>query len=218
MDKTEFYGFKADLLRFIAETYPVGIVFHSCRIEEKVNLIKTEQESARSMHPKRIFEFSAGRYCARYCVAQFGPEAIEIPRGKIGEPLWPPNFMGSISHTNSVALATVVQTDKFPYIGVDLLSLDSAIENTRLIASDRELSLIDAGDKGVEAGLMLFSIKEAAIKVISSQLGQYIDFREIELYSVDNDVAKLSCNLLDIPLTARWVITRGMFFCLVTRE
>ena len=48
---------------------------------------------------KRKAEFLAGRYCARAALAQLdGSLAVNIGIGANREPLWPPGFVGSITH------------------------------------------------------------------------------------------------------------------------
>src|SRR5690606_8339287 len=80
---------------------------------EEAALVKNAVETRRR-------QFEAGRSAAREALASFGVRAQPILRGAVGEPLWPDGFVGSITHTRSVAAAAVASRDDFQGIGIDI--------------------------------------------------------------------------------------------------
>lgn len=69
---------------------------------------------------RRRAQFAAGRDAARQAMAALGMPAVGIGQGTEGEPLFPAELRGSISHTREHAVALVGLTGDYCSLGVDL--------------------------------------------------------------------------------------------------
>ena len=68
---------------------------------------------------KRRREFITARHCARAALSQLGSDVGPIMRGEKGEPLWPRNVVGSITHTDGYPVQPVETRLRFvPLDGV----------------------------------------------------------------------------------------------------
>ena len=71
--------------------------------------------------PKRLADFSTGRYCAMKALEQIGIQNVIIPIGKDREPIWPEGIVGSISHCESLTGAIVSRKADHISLGLDIL-------------------------------------------------------------------------------------------------
>ena len=69
--------------------------------------------------PKRQAEYLAGRYCAMEGLKALGSNKLIVPTNKDRSPGWPDGYIGSITHSNGLALAAVGKSQQFRAIGVD---------------------------------------------------------------------------------------------------
>ncbi|MGJ3700816.1 4'-phosphopantetheinyl transferase family protein [Variovorax sp. AFSI2.2] len=69
---------------------------------------------------RRRAQFAAGRDAARQAMAVLGVPAVGIGQGAEGEPLFPAELRGSISHTREHAVALVGLAVDYCSLGVDL--------------------------------------------------------------------------------------------------
>lgn len=133
---------------------------------------------------KRIFEFSTGRYCAHQALKVLGTEDIPITRGKQREPLWPQNYIGSISHCRDIAGAAVANIALARSIGLD-------IENRKQInpkiarhvcteQEERWLNTLSTPERN-DYILRIFSIKEAVFKCIYQASGTHLGFKQCQV-------------------------------------
>jgi 4'-phosphopantetheinyl transferase EntD len=113
--------------------------------------------------PKRQREFAAGRRAAHDALAQLGQTGQPIPIGADRAPVWPAGFNGSITHSDRLCLAAVIQAPVL--IGIDLepaTVLPRDLWET-VLRPEEITALIDRSDAGQRAKL-IFSAKEAAYK------------------------------------------------------
>jgi 4'-phosphopantetheinyl transferase EntD len=108
--------------------------------------------------------------------------------GRFRNPLLPASVLGTLSHDGELCAAVVLPREAHAErgIGVDLLCLqrvsDTMADLKRMIVtSPGELALMAAFDIPVDPTMILFSLKEAAIKAASFQLEAFIDMREVEV-------------------------------------
>ena len=129
---------------------------------------------------KRRTEFLAGRLCAAAALRQAGmPEFV----GRDGRaPIWPNGVAGSISHSNSRAIAAV--STHYHFVGLDCEALvphDRAAQLCAAIFTEPEARLRpDAMPYGVFFTLV-FSAKETLYKALSPRLDRVPDFLEVTL-------------------------------------
>ncbi len=128
----------------------------------------------------RRLTFSLGREAARRAFAELSNERKPVLLNADGSPRWPDGFVGSISHTDELAVAAVSPTDQTARLGIDLEDLRRNVPEdvAALIADDCERSWI-AGDH--EKLLRIFSAKEAIFKAFYPEVGIFFGFEAAHL-------------------------------------
>lgn len=179
MQANEFEIFQSLLESYISKRLPECVRSYSCQISKDIVLPEREKEIVKKAIAKRVNEFSAGRLCARKCLSFFGIENFELLQGKFGEPLWPDGFTGSITHHSGIALAVSMPLDQ-GYIGIDIVDLAEDLPNPAAVLNDIELE-IGVGEVLQNRELLLFSLKESVIKILSPLLAEYVEFKDIEI-------------------------------------
>ena len=145
--------------------------------------INIPTQIARSV-PKRKSEFLAGRIAAKFALKQFNDfsyfNALNVDIGSDRSPIWPQNYQGSISHTNSSAISLVAKTNKHRLIGIDIENSFSPIEIESIAAyihTQKELlNLTVQGISTVQATAIIFSAKECIFKAVYPKVGKYFGF------------------------------------------
>lgn len=143
--------------------------------------------------PKRRLHFLAGRLCAKEALARNGCADLpsEIKAGKLGCPIWPEGFVGSITHTEGFASAVVVPSKHLRGIGIDTETRFSSARASKIfeqIMSARELEafFVACPDWPLAAVVTLcFSAKESAYKCLSPLVGRSFGFLDLEITAVD---------------------------------
>lgn len=83
-------------------------------------LIGNEPDYIREAVPSRAMEFAAGRSAARAAMQALGIPSCAVLQGVGGEPIWPGQICGSISHTDAFAVAFVARKGTCESVGVDI--------------------------------------------------------------------------------------------------
>jgi len=174
-----------------------------CRILPVIMLTVKEREIVENAVDKYCYEFSAGRRCARKCLEHSGITGFSLLKGKYGEPVWPRGFTGSITHSSGVAIA-VVASEAQGFIGIDLVDLSEQIPDPRLILCNMESNIRFANNlKNPE--LLLFSLNESVIKILSQALQEYIEFKDITIIP-GKGVAKIAYREEEVGINLFWFI------------
>jgi enterobactin synthetase component D len=132
---------------------------------------------------KRAREFAAGRLCAARALRQAGSSQETVGVGFDRKPVWPEGFVGSITHTTSVAWAAVAPTTHLRSLGIDseIVFDDSALrEAAPLVIDEDERRLVD-GDKAAEQATLIFSAKESLFKCLNPCVGVFFEFSDAKL-------------------------------------
>ena len=108
----------ADALVGIA---PKGSACRVLRIDQAAALWPEEGSYTQNVAPKRKREFRAGRAAARAALEACGLSPQPILRDKARRPIWPPGFVGSISHTDHLAAAIAGDQSAFAGLGLDIV-------------------------------------------------------------------------------------------------
>jgi len=135
---------------------------------------------------KRRAEFLAGRLCAMSALQLSGYQAIAPAVGKNREPIWGPDVVGSITHTETVAGAIVAASARYLGIGIDCEALvDDAVRENLLddILTAHERALYEKLPYNHRAQFftVAFSAKESLFKALFNTVGFYFDFRDAEI-------------------------------------
>jgi 4'-phosphopantetheinyl transferase EntD len=212
MNAKEFEAFQSTLEAFLSNHFEKKLRYFSCRISKSINLFDSEREIIRKAVPKRAYEFSAGRMCARKCLSCYGMDNVELPRGEFGEPLWPEGYSGSITHHDNVAIAVTTRTNTGACIGIDLVSKLDSLDDTDLVTCREELKLFANLGQDVDPGILIFSIKESVIKICSPLLQQLIDFRDVSLSWDGQGLLQATMHQINQMIKVRWIVADNAIF------
>lgn len=131
--------------------------------------------------------FSSGRACARAALQEAGLEPEPLLRLDDGSVQWPDGIIGSISHTDSWAVAAVAVSamSQAVALGVDLepiRKMDNGVIS--LIATPAEQ--IEIKDQASPAwhATALFSMKESIYKCLRPAYGRFIEFHDVQIREV----------------------------------
>lgn len=171
---------------------------------------EAETLAVRNACRTRKTEFYLGRQCARVALSRLGVAACPILIGSNGEPIWPENIVGSISHTRGIAIAVAASSNDFFSLGIDIEAaegLQKSLENLVLLETECD-RLPVVGDRSLLAKLH-FSAKEAVYKCMWLKYRRIFDFKDIELvFSEDNESFTVVPHDLDL-LSSRNVLGRS---------
>jgi enterobactin synthetase component D / holo-[acyl-carrier protein] synthase len=132
---------------------------------------------------KRQADFAAGRLCAHAALAALGAAPGPVLRDAAGAPLWPPDIVGSITHTNGFCGAVVSARDHYESIGIDAERSGIPEEIWYEIftpAERRCLAELPALNRATAATVM-FCAKEAFYKCQYHLASEWVDFHSIEV-------------------------------------
>lgn len=122
-------------------------------------------------------EFHTGRRLARAALAALGcpPAVITMNDGR--DPVWPPGFLGSISHTRRLCVAHVGRTRDLAGLGVDIeLARELPPELIPLVCrSDEDCRLSNW------RVLLCFATKEALFKSYYPKTRAFLDFHDVRV-------------------------------------
>lgn len=132
---------------------------------------------------KRRDEFRAGRVLARRAICDLGGPDAPIPVGPHRSPIWPAGFVGSISHTDSVAVAAVGKCEHWTALGVDIEELERfhpRLEARVLLPDEIAIHLcgLDPDARRVMTAA-LFCAKEAYYKCQYPLTGARLTFHDV---------------------------------------
>lgn len=148
---------------------------------------------------KRKAEFLAGRYAARRAMQRLGAEAMTVRIGEYRSPVWPPGLVGSISHTDGVAVCMVAHATRYASAGIDVEPwIAPAIANDvrTTIVKGAEEALLRQLPLAFEQGLTLaFSAKESLFKALYPRVRRFFDFGDVSLRQVDVRARELQLEL-----------------------
>lgn len=153
---------------------------------------------------RRQAEYLAGRRTALAAICAAGGAARDIPIGPNRAPAWPEGFIGSITHTQSIAVAIALPaTMGVNGVGIDAehVALAEHVEAIRRMAInkqeyDRLADLADA--RGWPYALTLaFSAKESFYKATAATVGHFFDFSALRIDTCDPVNGRLEASIVD---------------------
>ncbi|MCY4144084.1 MAG: 4'-phosphopantetheinyl transferase superfamily protein [Gammaproteobacteria bacterium] len=158
---------------------------HTCLVLSRVGdhvdqLLNPENQAIQNSIASRKREFSSGRRAAHTALRQIGIEGVPIDRtGRM--PNWPSGIVGSISHSNALAVATIGPDDEYVGIGIDVipvLAVSESVGGRVLLDAERQwLSQMDSGTWRTA----LYSAKESIYKAVNPIVGEFLAFDDVEL-------------------------------------
>jgi len=133
---------------------------------------------------KRLQEFAAGRACARTALAEFGVLDVELPAAADRQPLWPPGFLGSITHTAGFCAAAVASCADIRFLGLDSEIVGAATcDIWPTVCRDDELEWIETLPRAERSAAvtLVFSAKEAFYKAQYPLVSEWLDFHDVSI-------------------------------------
>lgn len=164
------------------------------------SLFPIEISAMAAAAPRRRATFQAGRACARAALRELGSPDLQIPIAPSGAPVWPPGFVGSITHTSQIAAAIVARSEHVRGVGLDLETDDpfDGAEIVRIICRPEEL--LPGRDPSDPANLertkLLFVIKEAVYKLYRPLSDAFLEFHDLSI-SLDESTALFRAELVN---------------------
>lgn len=195
INQVAIYFCRYDIAKFSAQLFA----------QHDIDFPETIQQSVL----KRQAGFFFGRHIARKSLKALNIMHADIPIGKDRNPIWPANTIGSISHTDSIAIACSQYLSTKQYLGVDiekLLDCKTYKEIKPFIINHNEAALLSGGQLPDQTGLTLaFSAKESLFKAIYPYLEYYLNFSDSNIIYVNDSVAILAVsNELAVQLNQQY--------------
>ena len=148
--------------------------------DHRHELFPTERPAVARAVEKRVREFATGRHLARLALGSLGLPRVAIPSGQAREPLWPTGCIGSITHSEDLAIAAVAASGTLRSLGIDLEVAERVTPELHAkLITPWECGLLQDADPRMPG--LVFSAKEAAYKAVYPLVGKFIGFQEAEV-------------------------------------
>lgn len=137
----------------------------------------------------RKAEFLCGRQTAKLALHQLGSKTGMVTIGENRSPVFPKGIVGSISHSQNLAICAVALQSNIEYVGVDLEHIIAPH-----VLDDIEKQIITTAEKRiiVECGLnigtgftVVYSAKESLFKALHGNVGAYFDFDAAKMIEIN---------------------------------
>lgn len=146
-------------------------------------------ENIRNASKKRKAEFFAGRYLAALAMQHDNIEHFDILADESRCPIWPSQYIGSISHSDGFAACAFASKNKLSAIGIDSQEILTPARAERLwtkIIDEDELAITRSADMDLnEAVTLCFSAKESIYKALYPAIQHFFGFSAAKLSAVD---------------------------------
>jgi 4'-phosphopantetheinyl transferase EntD len=178
----------------LASLFPVDVVVVARRSPgDPSDLMPAEALHIAKAAPKRINEFAAGRACARAALAAFGVTGFALRAAPDRQPLWPADYVGSITHTAGLCAAAVAPRGRVLALGLDSERKGApTLDIWPTICRIEELAWVESLPSGLRAAAvtLLFSAKEALYKCQYPVTGEWLDFHDLSIAVPDWEQAR----------------------------
>lgn len=169
----------------------------------------------------RQLEFFTGRLAAKYALHTFNLQDAIIHQGEQGEPIWPDDITGGISHVGTQNLCKAIaytQKKKLDNktFGIDIESQKNRIfflQNNEMcgvfLHKNEQEKIVEMQIKQTDLYLILFSAKESIIKAFYSKYQQLIDFKSIQFFSIERSF--IYFHIVQVNLLKKIIIVKVHF-------
>lgn len=135
---------------------------------------------------KRRAQFLLGRTAARRALEQVSPPPIEpIRKGPDGEPVWPPGYIGSLTHSGPWAVAAVTTKEHARSVGIDLEQIRTKLKSdiSPKVCTIKERGELDKLPKKQRPAQLtaIFSAKESIYKALYPICKTFFGFQAVDL-------------------------------------
>ncbi|MBO0684972.1 MAG: 4'-phosphopantetheinyl transferase superfamily protein [Candidatus Dormibacteraeota bacterium] len=159
----------------------VAVVEEATLADWTASVQAEEEEPVATAAGRRRREFAAGRSCARRALGRLGWTGAQVPVGALGEPLWPPGVVGSITHCESYCAVAVAAQPDVGGIGIDAEVETEIAEGVREAVCTPEERRWIADQRGHDWTVLFFSAKESIYKLWYPAMGSWLDYQDAEL-------------------------------------
>ena len=169
----------------LGSLFPAGVVAVEL-LSEAPRTVLTEVELSSISHcaNKRIDDFTRGRACAHRGLSELGFGAFSVLAGEKREPLWPPDIVGSITHTTGFAGAVVSRVSAVAALGIDcevVASVDGDLWERICTPTERtRLEQLPQAQAQRQAAL-IFAAKEAFYKCQFPVSHEWVGFEDVTI-------------------------------------
>lgn len=149
------------------------------RVKNYTRLLSdTERSYVQSVSKARREQYSSGRRAA-----QLGLNALNISEVPIliddRRPDWPSHVIGSIAHSDELAVALVGFKQDFRGVGIDILPKYSVSERVRnRVLRDSELEIVSS-EESRDLQTVYFCAKESIYKATNPESNEFLGFRDV---------------------------------------
>jgi len=141
-------------------------------------------------------------------MTELGLEKVSLLAGEKREPLWPPEVIGSITHTTGFAAAVVARRTEIDALGIDCEVVDSVgadLWERICTPGERErLEQLPEAQARQQAAL-IFAAKEAFYKCQFPQSHEWVGFEDVSIEASAGSFRIVP--QVQLPVTAEWVAT-----------
>jgi 4'-phosphopantetheinyl transferase EntD len=165
--------------------FPADIAVAWARVSDVPGALFPEEDAllAKAVE-KRRREFAHGRGCARRALAAHGAAAAPLLIGTAREPLWPPGFVGSITHDREVCVAVAALSAAYAGVGIDVEpdealtpSVAARIWSPAEAEAARSLAVVPEDS----VAKLVFAAKEAVYKAQFPLTRTYVGFHGVSV-------------------------------------
>jgi enterobactin synthetase component D len=147
---------------------------------------------------RRKAEYLAGRYLSRKLMLNQGLTAVDVPSGLHRQPLWPEDWLGSISHSNHHAVCCLARRSRIELVGIDVeswLSPELAKEIAPSILNEDETQCLIGLGSIARRVTLAFSAKESLFKALYPRVGRYFEFTDVCVRALCEEEGRLSLQI-----------------------
>jgi 4'-phosphopantetheinyl transferase EntD len=187
-------------------------------------LLATEAAHLERAVPVRWQQFAAGRLCARRALAEFGISDFPIRSAEDRQPIWPPGYIGSITHTDGFAAAAVAERGRIRALGLDSEVIgDVNDEIWPRICTPSEIAWVESRPPAerAAAAALIFSSKEAFYKCQYPCVAEVLGFHDVWIEAAQWGAAEgefrvhgsrplAIARYARVPLTGRYLLHQGL--------
>jgi 4'-phosphopantetheinyl transferase EntD len=144
-------------------------------------VLKAEEQLISGASNKRQREFRAGRHCAHAALERLGLPRQAVLRDDHRAPIWPPGYLGSISHCRDLCIAACAALNPLFGLGLDVEPLEPLKPGVAgYIHTPEETAYLETLSPRLPERL-LFSAKESLYKCFYPLLKVFIGFKAVRI-------------------------------------
>lgn len=166
---------------------------------------------------KRKSEYLAGRVCAKHVLAALNIYNFDLRSGADRAPIWPNRIVGSITHSQGIAMAMVSYNTDIAGIGIDIEQLMSVKQEQELqqqILHPDELFQFQRLAKQVSHPLtIIFSAKESIFKALYPSVKQFFGFDAAKLIAFNKQQLQFKITQTLSPLVPQDTCVTVFYQC-----